>query len=1627
MVDEHLISLALPYSTRAGEDFHVSVFVTPKLTGDAATEASPGGTTLADFAVFPHWAAAARDGLTVELRDQAGVIACTPVLDPLDAAAWDALFPDSTPVRANVVPPLDERRWRTFDARTVHDTGKLIGLLTSMSSIVDPPAPGSHPLANELVGTLRQLEVITRDRRGIGPVDDERWTELLDRAIGETGDDRRGPRSADRFASVAGNGMLGVLSALHEARRYYDRPESANPYQAVPDAPPPDPLTPKTPEFHERVAMVGDHGELLRRLGLVIDLVVTEPARLRTSRWLAATLTVQTTAATVTGAAPRVRCEAVADGALVTVPATAEWRRGALAIGDTDRFAVLDTDADGTALKAEQYLRVLPRLMLGQANREPGDAASPGLRSQGFTVARRGQASALFDRLARQKQLEAQFATATPPAGGGLELMSEDVARGLRVEVWDVQDAVWRSLHARRTVAQLAGLDDPIDLGEGHGFTQGAPAEETPVAPDAPAPPVNVHEAVFGWEGWSLSVPKPGKRVRTELVTQPDGSTRLEEVVEPPPVDVPVDATNPIGFTNTIVPGTLPRLRYGREYALRAWLVDLAGNVRPPRLPAEDGEPADGGGAPEDGVRLRGRREGRLQPRLRGLDAAALRARLTAGLGRVTLPDDLTARLDTTLNAELTRDADRVAAASGLGRLGTVGEALREAAVAAVADPESVVPDRPAPTLGRREQSTLRAEISSILGRADVAATLGDADVLAASVSSRASTVTETVRQAFVTAPGASFGVTASADRATLSPAVAAQLGRGVATIDPGLIDPGLVQEALLTMTAPRPFLRWDPVPPPTLVPRARYSEGESQRVVVIRSGVTQDADSLAVTVAGPEAYRGTVLAADPETAFQAVGQRHLVPPKIGQLQAEYHGAFDGLVGDGSPAGLTAALGVALRENGALTDIDVADLDAPGARTPLSGVALVHDPGVDPADLVTLPLPQGEAPPAGQYVVHDVDDLVLPYLPDPLARGVSLVFPDATTDPKLPMPFGIEGFTADYALDEPGWPRVRPYRLTLTDGPTPRAVVDGRVIDIALPAGTIQRFRLSSCLQPRALRELGMWRSLPASVQALEVVAEAARDGYLWSLTPKENVLLVHAVPRPVQAPRPVGIRSVRPAAATYASFFGGVHVHGPSTEQLTIEASWSDPVDDLGLAVWEERPSRGIAGTTRVSDHERLGILFGQEFLPGGDLDWAADPSIRIHGTRHEFGDTKHRMVDYRLRASTRFREYFPPPLLTPAPDAAEFDDGSSVVSDVLRLSVPSSARPDPPVVHSVVPLFRWSHDDPGAAAPADDEGTVQPGQPIAERHERRAGVRIYLERPWFSSGEGELLGVVLDGSSPAGPSSLWAQDPIWLGAGFDDPHLHSLTLVDFWRATGIDDVWRPGEPVALRTGLVLPTGAGKDATYTATALGYRPQYNPQRRLWYVDVALNPGAVAWPFLRLAVARFQPESLSGLELSTPVITDFVQVPPERTALVSRLDEHEARVVVSGPIVLRRNPVRGDQVQADLDAIRQNRLVVARLQRADPDLPGDLGWITVDTRRMEVAAFERDRNLIAWGTTLGSDELVPLQRPGPEASAWRVTVEEWERFPGDPEPGGAGLAAPPPVWEQRLVFADEIYL
>lgn len=1552
MEDEFVVTLALPVSTSEAAPHHVSLFLTPKLV------AAPDDRRLEEFRAFPDWGDQVLAAV-IELRDQDGPLDCSPILDPVRPDVWAALFPPDTPVRSNTLPDWKDRRWRSFSAKTVHDIGKLVHLQTMYADPTGPPAPAQHPIAEDLTA-LTNDAISARDlpdgyeRRF--SYDERRLTEQMDEVVEPP---QRGDEPLPSLASIqrrvaASDGYLErIFLELHRARRFYERPESQNPYFPRGEEPSRK-LGPQTTEFHARVAMAGDHPALLRTLGLVIDLRVADPARLRSSEWLSASVAV---AADPELSRPtRVRVRALADDSLVTVAETSDWVDGALALGDEDAFAVLDLEADGTALKAERFLWTLPRLLKVEENEDPVDAASPALRASGFTVARTSEALATQQQVERQHELSGVF-DRNVGVDDAPALSTEDVNRGMRVEVWDDTVRKWFSLHVRRTDVFVDGhgmvLEDLLQ----EGFVQGTNAHETP---GVEAPPVHVHEAMFGWEGWSLSAPRPGKRVRNQAGSNPDGSSRVDEVAETTPETELADEvkTHPIRFRNDVEPGTLPRLRFGRSYAFRVWSVDLAGNSQPHELnpePVPIDEITAALGSPELSSAVQGwqqRREVGRAPVIReGLRAASL-------------------------SAFARRATEQVQRGPGAAELSLADVALQ-------LDPEVLA--RLRQSRGAESRPTARGLQTS-----------------------RRSLVNEAVESA-LTGDDAPYVVsTAQRDPGQLGAVLSTQtaLHRTAGRLEDALA------LATRTLTVLKPYLRWDPVPSPAVVPRARYTEGESLRVIVVRSGVTQDLETLELTVLDPASYAAVAGALVADLGYAAVSERHLAPPKTSQVQAEQHGMFDRAMGSTAPADHLEMLAWAVRENGSFFDLEIAHPSDPGQSVPQPQVRLEQNPGEPRRTPATLPLPAGAAPEPGQYVVHDVDELTLPYLPDPLADGVSLAFPEAGADRSIGFPFGTEGFTASY----PGtWPFVEPFRLTLEGGTDLDAHVAGRQIRIILPAGDLQRFKLSSSLETGALRQLGPWRSMPAAITDNPVVAEAARDGLLWGLTPSEDVLLVHAVPRPLRVPRSTALRPLRALGQTTTVLFGGVDVHGPSTESVTAEARWSEDVDDLTLDRWETRTSAAVAFTTPVLPFEELALL-GQT-----DFDFVAPGAgrLRVHEARHNFADTRHRIVRFQFRATTRFREYFRPELLAPGTDP--LDDGRSVVGPEVVVSIPSSGIPAAPVIHSVLPLFRWS----------DGE---EPEQPMGRRHTRRTGVRIYLERPWFSSGDGELLGVLLApggddefGAPPEDASgfpfvSKWAGDPVWISAPVPQRAMTQVQLDSLLRAAGLDDRELPGRPVAGPVTLPLLDGMN------VTVLGYRPQYNEVRKLWYVDVAIDPATAFWPFLRLAVARYQPDSVPGAHLSPPVRADFVQLPPERIASVSRTDDRSVRVVLSGPIGLRQ-PVRG-RVPSTADlaaAVARNTLVVASLQQVDPEIGGDLGWRTVAAAELVVRGRGASSAEVAWVGELSSPEQISLDRPG-GSSIWRVRLEEWERFPGDPPPlADRDEQGERPVWEQRLVFADHVAL
>lgn len=1530
MASESYLVTALPYSAAPGQRFHLSFFVAHRLVPDGASG------VLQSFPLTREWTTRLAQA-TFTLRgggagNTAFDIPCTARLDVLKPELWARVFPATLAVRPWKVVDRTTAPWRTFPAHRMQQHALLTHLVSMVSSPVTPPSVLGNALTDPLLEALglneRQLRLKTLLEKPV------------DAAISKRLDDLTANGAPAGGPSVLGmSPMMQMVADVHAARRFYQRDDAAsNPYRERPD---PNfvaaPIATPDPDFHERAGLLADLSPLLRQLGLVIDVEVRDLALLSKAQWVQGNIQFARFI-NPQQSQPRTACQVVGH-TFTGVSSSGDYALGMLKLGDEQRFTLLDLDPDASALKLEQYVRTLPRLVASEKNGDPTTSAPASLRATGFAFARVNRAQALRDRITNALAKDAALRAGTAPP-----LALEQVTRGLRLEAWDDVSKRWHTLHRRLLTVDVHGAGRVLDRVPDTGFLQGAALT---ARDDQPNGTRYAHEVLAGWDGWSLSAPRPG-----QVLVHDNGDEQLQPPETPSPT-----AAAPVASVSDVAPGTLPRLRYGRSYAFRAYAVDLAGNSRPHTVV---GVPPEVGPSAASGLTLSEDNAAKFTDTMRAKVAPDATRQVTLREGAVAT-DQLRARVQALRPARL----DGPSESGGAG-----GVDLDAPSFTRVAAVDQFV-------AARLETRRLATSVQGPTRAAQVDRAFGDVMAVAPHLAERTD-----------------IEVGYAKAGAALSLMLAQQPGLGAAMRPTGVIDVTQVLTLLGdAITVPRPFLRWDPVVEPAVVPRHAFSEGESLMRLVVRSGIAQPAlGDLAVTITPPAAYAAETIAAHPELplVWREDSQRHLAPPKTSQFEAELHGAFEDAIGPAkSAAAVRTALGIALREAGSFLDVTVADLDNPGARLPQPGVVFHVSPTAD-APVVTDPaaLPDGNPLSPGQYVAHDVDELVLPYLPDPLAEGVSLTFPDAGKDHRLRDLLAIEGTTLRYVGN---WPERVPFRLVLESGPALGAVVDGHVVRVTLPPGEQLRVRLSSSLTPQALQILGLWRSLPEAARQHPLLREAARDGWFWWLTPATELRLVHAVPRPVEVPRPTLLVPLRTPGDTAVALIGAVDVHGPSTERLDVEAAWSEWVDDVTKPGPERIATTAAACGTSVRPDEDLVVLSAADAaLPLGD-----GSTLQLHGAVHQLGDTRHRLIDYRMRATTRYREYFPT-LLTPAVDDL------SLVGPVRTIDVPSSARPAKVIVREILPLFRW------------DERT-EPAHPFGLRRTRRSGLRLYLDRPWYSTGDGELLGVLVAKGSDVpveGAVSQWASDPVYRQQG---PAVRGLLpLTDLLHATGLDDRQEAGRPVGPPSQRNLVDRSGQPAVWV---LGYQPEYSAERGLWFVDIAFDPGTAFWPFVQLAVARYQPSSLDGLHLGPVVQCDFAQLPPERTATLSRTDERHARVVVTGPV---GHPLveRKEKMGTFVELVAHTRKLRARLERFDESVGTDLGWSTVS--QVELPILGVDGTVVSWAGELALPEAVAPRTPG-TSTTWRVTLEEWEYLPADTGAGGTG------GWQGRVVYADHLPL
>lgn len=700
-------------------------------------------------------------------------------------------------------------------------------------------------------------------------------------------------------------------------------------------------------------------------------------------------------------------------------------------------------------------------------------------------------------------------------------------------------------------------------------------------------------------------------------------------------------------------------------------------------------------------------------------------------------------------------------------------------------------------------------------------------------------------------------------------------------------------------------YVRFDPVVPPQLVPRGRFTEGESLNRMVIRSNFDAEAKTYVKSAA--------IEAALKEAAhdYSATNDRHVVPPKTSQQMAEFHGAFDEWIGRGRSH--QEAFELATREAATLDhthEVVGKDEDGNARYEPLEGSETV-------AGRVPAGAPEG-TPATGGYVINTKERFPLVYLPDWLARGVVFRGLPGTSEP----------FVHEY---EGEWPDPKPIRIMIVeregtldpetcvqefDDPEDPRMEDG-VLIIPLPKGEIARVRYSSFVDPNDYAVMGQQRWLRGEGAELRGIVDR---GEHWMFTPHRELILVHAVQQPLCAPSFVtktaeDSEDQRPLAAThrelgdtFATLTGLVRLSVKTTAQVDVRARWQEPKDLLSDPSW--KMVEGAALVETLSVHHRLEEP--EVPIPFPDMDRVADdmPWKDVLGSweklvgrriKHEFGDTKHRWIDYRLVGTSRFREYFPPTLTKDPKNLSR--EGPPA-----RLNVLSSARPDAPRVEYIVPSFKWEEEI------SDDSGWK------LVRKRLGGGLRVYLHRPWFSSGEGELLGVVLWTQGVKGLYSAenerfrtlvstFGRDPVWASGPLDP---------------GLDRSFFPAERPAEE-------GLSLDETdlQTVGVVGFAPEFDADRKMWFCDVELGPKAQTsyYPFIRLALARYQPDSLPDAKISRVVQTDYAQVVPNRTLTVTKNGDRAFDVALYGPAP---------------DAPFPNRVEV-ELQVHDGTVEGDLGW------------------------------------------------------------------------------------
>ncbi|HPT31401.1 MAG TPA: hypothetical protein PLW67_06145, partial [Prolixibacteraceae bacterium] len=707
-------------------------------------------------------------------------------------------------------------------------------------------------------------------------------------------------------------------------------------------------------------------------------------------------------------------------------------------------------------------------------------------------------------------------------------------------------------------------------------------------------------------------------------------------------------------------------------------------------------------------------------------------------------------------------------------------------------------------------------------------------------------------------------------------------------------------------------YLRYEPLSSPIVLAGNELRDGEFLENLVIRSNFDRSSKQY------EQEFKVN------SQNFGEYSQRFLLPPKNSPAMAEHHSMIEKAFGS-----------------------------HPDAAKTIYELITSHEGSYD-------------RPEKTKERIYQPSEVEIVYLPDPMAAGVAFFLSEGYehthTQQFSPRMFGF--FTSQELSPEntngkipENWYTAKPLRIRLEEGEINTRWESGdRILTVYLPKGFRTRIRFSTFWREEDFKKLSaIWKMIadekPANLASIE---KTARSGQHWMLSPSREFELVHAVQQPVDAPVIKALVPEREFNQTDAEINLRFTIHGESTEKVELQSKWTEPLDDGISVTIKEKAGRNtisgimvhypdetitlgsIADFTKIAPHvraqgafrvqaipvytpqKRTQVEFVKEPQPGtvrlnkvyarqteeltrvnaewnGSRKLLADRvkfdisaarfgfldkiNLRLDPLKQNFGDTKHRWLDYQLLASSRYGDYFKSilkayPEQTTLRESEWFD----------KVNILSSARPKLPDIDYVIPTFEWRKTQTQDAV----------------RHRRMGGgLRVWLKRPWFSSGVDEMLAVLLP-SAKASPGMVtammvakpaytdlfthWAMDPIITSVPPENP---SPAFGDF-RMNPIKDenLQYPGQ-----------------ATLRADIAAYPVHFDEEKQQWYCDLAIDPKQMYFPFVRLALARYQPYSVKKAAedvcLSPTVLSTFIQLVPERqTTLRFTSDDKNSRFTLT---------------------------------------------------------------------------------------------------------------------------------